>query len=119
MNVRVTEPNRRQQIVAGIDALRDATRALRGSGAGRKGDAGEMERGALFDLAGLADRLASFAEDQGEDDWEQFWIVMRDIDTLRDHTAALAQAQSGLSSATIPALRTLITVLEPLVQSAP
>jgi hypothetical protein len=102
----------------GIGALRDATRALRGGGAARKGEASEGERGALFDLAALADRLASFADDQGEDDWEQFWVTERDVATLRRHHAALGALPRGLSASTLPALESLAAVLGMLVQPA-
>ncbi len=104
-------------MLQGIAALRDATRMLRGSGAARKGEAGDGERGALFDLAALADRLASFADDQGVDDWEQFWVTERDVATLRRHLTALDAAPRGVSLATLPALQTLADVLGTLVQS--
>ena len=110
--------DRRRCMLDGIAALRDATRALRGSGAGRRGEGSEGERGALFDLAALADRLASFADDQGEDDWEQFWITERDVATLRGHVTSLAAAPRGLSAATIPAMQALADRLAVLVQPA-
>lgn len=103
----------------GITALRDATRALRGSGAARKGEAGEHERGALFDLAGLADRLDSFADDQGADDWEQFWVTVRDVQTLRAHLTALSASPRGLAAGTLPALALLADDLATLVQQEP
>jgi len=102
----------------GIAALRDATRALRGGGAARNGDAGEGERGALFELAALADRLASFADDQGEDDWEQFWITERDVATLRRHVTSLGSAPRGLRTLTLPAMQALADRLAELVQPA-
>jgi hypothetical protein len=100
----------------GIAALRDATRMLRGGGAARNGEAGERERGALFDLAALADRLAAFADDQSEDDWEQFWVTEHDVATLRRHVTALDGVPRGVSTATLPALQTLADVLAALVQ---
>ncbi|MES3034105.1 MAG: hypothetical protein V4813_08915 [Gemmatimonadota bacterium] len=111
--------DRRGRMLEGIAALRDATRALRGGGAARKGEASELERGALFDLAGLADRLDSFAEDQGADDWEQFWVTERDVATLRGHVAALALTPRGLAATTVPALTILATELDALVQPDP
>ena len=110
--------DRRQCMLEGIAALRDATRALRGGGAARKGDAGEGARGALFELSALADRLASFAEDQGEDDWEQFWITERDVATLRRHVTSLGTAPRGLRTSTLPAMQALADRLAGLVQPA-
>ncbi len=102
----------------GIAALRDATRALRGSGAARTGDGSETDRGALFDLAALADRLASFADDQGEDDWDQFWVTERDVTTLRRHTHMIGESPRGISAATVPALQALADTLSTIVQPA-
>ncbi len=98
----------------GIVALRDVTRALRGDGAGRKGGA-EQERGALFDLAGLCDRLASFADDQSEDDWQDFWVTATDVELLRLHTTAIVTLR-GISPASVPALRGLAEELEQFAQ---
>jgi len=100
----------------GIAALRDATRALRGGGAARKGEASDGERGALFDLAALADRLASFADDQGDDDWEQCWVTERDVETLRRHLSSLAASPRGMNSSSLPALDVLADVLVTIVQ---
>lgn len=102
-------------MLEGIAALRDATRALRGV-AGKKGTEHDTERGALFDLAALADRLASFADDQSEDDWEQFWVTTRDVETLRRHIAALDALPRGLSATTVPALHALATTLATITQ---
>ncbi len=98
----------------GIIALRDVTRALRGDGAGRKGGA-EQERGALFDLAGICDRLASFADDQSEDDWQDFWVTSTEVESLRVHVTALG-ALRGISPSSAPALRGLLEELELLAQ---
>ena len=111
-------PDRRRCMLDGIAALRDATRALRGGGAARRGEGSEGERGALFDLAALADRLASFADDQGEDDWEQFWITERDVATLRRHVTSLGSAPRGLRTLTLPAMQALADRLAALVQPA-
>ena len=111
--------DRRRRMLHGIAALRDATRALRGSGAARNGEAGESERGALFDLAGLADRLDSFAEDQGADDWEQFWVTARDVFALRTHLGALSLSPRGLAAGTLPALDLLAEDMAILVQTDP
>ncbi|MDZ7630999.1 MAG: hypothetical protein U5K74_06525 [Gemmatimonadaceae bacterium] len=72
----------------GIVALRDVARVLRSDGAGRKGG-DELERGALFDLGALCDRLAAFEDDQGIDDWHDFWVTTVEVETLaeaRDRT---------------------------------
>ena len=107
---------RQQRILIGLAALRDATRALRGAGAGRKGDGSESDRGALFDLAALADRLSGYADDQTEDDWHDFWLTEHDVDTLRLHTAALSTSLRGMSPATIPSLRELADELASFAQ---
>lgn len=104
-------------MIAGLAALRDAARVLRGNGAGRQGAATEMERGALFDIAALADHLASFAEDQGADDWNEFWVTRHDVQLLRAHTAALAAVPRGLSPTTVPALERLADDLRPIADA--
>ena len=113
----VVPPTRQQRMTAGLAALRDAARVLRGNGAGRHGAGTEMERGALFDIASLADHLASFAEDQGTDDWSEFWVTLHDVQVLRTHTAALAAVPRGLSASTVPALEQLATDLLPIAES--
>jgi len=113
----VVPPTRQQRMIAGLAALRDAARVLRGNGAGRQGAGTEMERGALFDIAALADHLASFAEDQGADDWSEFWVTLHDVQVLRTHTAALAAVPRGLSASTVPALRLLADDLLPIAES--
>lgn len=107
---------RQQRILIGLAALRDATRALRGAGAARKGDGSESDRGALFDLAALADRLGGYADDQSEDDWNDFWLTEHDVETLRVHTSALSASVRGLSPATIPSLRALADELAMFAQ---
>jgi hypothetical protein len=103
--------SRRQEILAGIVALR-------GSGAARKGEATDGERGALFDLAGLEDRLSGFADDQSEDDWGDFWIAPTDVETLRRHVAALVVAPRGIATTTIASLTALAAALDEIVQPA-
>ena len=107
--------NRQQRMLAGLTALRDAARVLRGHGAGRQGAGTELERGALFDLATLADHLASFAEDQGADDWSEFWVTPRDVEMLRTHTVALAAVPRGLAATSVPALQQLADDLANIV----
>ena len=110
--------SRQQQVVAGIVALRDATRALRGSGTTRRGDTDEGERGALIELASLLDRLGAYADDQREDDWPDFWLTTGDVATLRRHTATIGTTARGMSPLTVPALRLLADALETIAQSA-
>ena len=107
---------RQQRVLIGLAALRDATRALRSAGAAQKGDAAESDRGALFDLAALADRLSGYADDQREDDWNDFWLTERDVEMLRVHTSALSETVRGLSPATIPSLRALADELATIAQ---
>lgn len=98
-----------------ITALHDATRVLRSGGAGRKGDsAADGERTALFEFAAITDRLTAFADDQGADDWNDFWVTQREVDVLRSNTSALARSPRGLAASTLPALSLLIDDLEPL-----
>ena len=106
---------RQDVMLDGIAALRDATRALRG-GSGRAGPALETDRGALFDLASLADRLTAFADDQSADDWEEFWVTTRDVATLRRHVDAVTALPRGVNELTIVALRRLAETLDTLVQ---
>ena len=114
-----TAPPRTTRIRDGIEALRDATRALRGAGAARRAGSDEADRGALFDFAALADRLAGYAEDQSEDDWDDFWLMETDVVALRMHVAALQSGTlRGLSPATLPALGALADTLAPLAQRA-
>ncbi len=91
----------------GITALRDATRMLRGEGAAQRSGGGEQERGALFDLAALADRIAGYADDQSTDDWDDFWITIHDVTTFSAHVESLSASPRGLASTTLPALRSL------------
>jgi hypothetical protein len=108
----------RQLVIrAGIVALHDTLRVLRGAGAGRAGGGTDADRGAMFDLSGLADRLVAYAEDQGEDDWDQFWITGTDVATFRNRTASLAASLGGLSATSVTALRSLADVLEPLIET--
>lgn len=111
------EPSRRARIADGIRALRDATRKLRGEGAAQRAGANDQERGALFDLAALADRLAGYVDDQSADDWDDFWFTAHDVDTLRTHVGTLSAAPRGLATATVPALQTLIVDLAALAQT--
>jgi hypothetical protein len=108
---------RQAAMKAGIVALHDTLRVLRGAGAGRAGAGSEADRGAMFDLSGLADRLVAYAEDQGEDDWDQFWITGSDVATLRARTASLTESLSALSLTSIAALRALADTLEPLIET--
>ena len=110
--------SQQQRVLAGIVALRDATRALRGSGTTRRGTAEEGERGALIELASLLDRLSGFADDQREDDWADFWLTTLDVETLRRHTATLATTARGMSPLTVPALEALADTLASLAQPA-
>lgn len=115
MNEAATAPSpsasRRDRIAAGILALRDATRMLRGHGAGQRSGGSGQERGVLFDLGALADRLAGYADDQSADDWEDFWLTERDVLLLREHTTTLAGEPRGIAATTIPALHALAEVL--------
>jgi hypothetical protein len=114
----VTNVITRQDVIrSGIVALHDTLRVLRGAGAGRAGGGTDADRGAMFDLSGLADRLVAYAEDQGEDDWDQFWITTSDVATLRTRTAALALSLNGLSATSVSALHALAETLEPLVET--
>lgn len=106
------------QLQTGIVALRDATRALRGSGTTRRGNADESERGALIDLASLLDRLSAFADDQREDDWADFWLTTLDVETLRRHTATLGTTARGMSPLTVPALHALADTLVAIARPA-
>jgi hypothetical protein len=104
----LTASTRLDILRAGIGALRDATRALRGHGAARKSTGSEVAgsetaRSALIELAALEDRLSGYADDQREDDWADFWITRRDVESLRAHTGTITSAR-GLSPATVPAL---------------
>lgn len=98
-----------------MHALDDALRALRGRGAAQRGSANDVDRGAMFDLAALVDRLRGFAEDQGEDDWGEFWVTTADVATLEQHVAFLAEVR-GLASATVPALQVLHRDLTAIAQ---
>ena len=109
---------RQEQILAGIVALRDATRALRGSGTTRRGGTDESERGALIELASLLDRLSDYAGDQSEDDWPDFWLTTVDVATLRRHTETISTTARGISPLTVPALRALADALQSIAQSA-
>ncbi len=113
----MTSP-RQQQVQTGIVALRDATRALRGSGTTRRGNAEESERGALIELASLLDRLSAFADDQREDDWADVWLTTLDVETLRRHTATLDATARGMSPLTVPALHALAETLAAIAQPA-
>jgi hypothetical protein len=113
----VTAVTRQDIIRAGIVALHDTMRVLRGVGAGRVGAGSEADRGAMFDLSGLADRLVAYAEDQGEDDWDQFWVTGSDVATLRARTESLAMSLVSLSAASVAALRALADALEPLIET--
>ncbi len=69
----------------------------------------------MFDLAGLADRLTAYADDQGSDDWDDFWITATEVATLQSRTASLAVSLRGLSPASVAALTRLAEELVPLV----
>ena len=99
-------------------ALRDATRALRGSGTTRRGNTDECERGALIELASLLDRLSAYADDQREDDWPDVWLTTIDVATLRRHTDTIAATARGMSPLTVPALRALAETLDAIAQHA-
>jgi hypothetical protein len=107
---------RQQRIAAGLHALRDALRALRGQGAARRGSADDADRSAMFDLAAIADRLSGFAEDQGEDDWHDFWVTTSDVETLRRRTAFVSTQVHGLAASTVPALHGLVAELHAIAQ---
>ncbi len=111
--------SRAARIAQGIVALRDATRMLRGDGAARRSGASETDRGALFELGGLADRLTGYGEDQRGDDWSDFWLTERDVAQLRAHTDSLATSERGLAAATVPALRVLADSLAVIAQPVP
>ncbi len=80
---------------------------LRGAGAAQRAGGSEQERGALFDLAALADRLDGYADDQSTDDWDDFWITFQDVTTLAAHVTALSASPRGMASTTLPALQAL------------
>ena len=107
---------RMQVMSAGVAALHDVMRVLRSHGAARRADGNAVERGALFELAALHERMAGFADDQSSDDWEQFWVTDDDVATLGAHVAALRAAPSGLASTTLPALEALLAALALVVQ---
>ena len=92
---------------------------LRGDGAARRAGASDGDRGALFELGGLADRLTGYGEDQRGDDWSDFWLTERDVEQLRTHTDALATSERGLAAATVPALRALTDALAMIAQPVP
>jgi hypothetical protein len=98
----------------GITALRDVSRMLRGAGAAQRTGSSDTERGALFDLAALADRLAGYVEDQSTDDWDDFWITGDDVATLAAHIDTVSASPRGLASVTLPALRALCETLRSL-----
>jgi hypothetical protein len=70
----------------------------------------------MFDLAALADRLAGFADDQTEDDWDDFWLTSDDVQTLRTHVTMLATSAHSLAAATLPSLRALADTLDEVAQ---
>lgn len=109
-------PTRRERIQLGIAALRDVTRALRGTGATRRSGGDDGERSAMFDLAALADRLSGFADDQTEDDWDDFWLTSDDVQTLRRHVTTLSTSAHSLAAATLPSLRALADTLDEVAQ---
>lgn len=98
-----------------MHAIDDALRALRGRGAAQRASADDADRGAMFDLAALVDRLRGFAEDQGEDDWGEFWVTTQDVATLERHVAFL-HAVRGLAATTVPALQALHADLVAIAQ---
>lgn len=108
--------SRQQLILAGIVALRDATRALRGGGAARKGDAVASKRSVLIEMSALEDRLSGYADDQTEDDWIDFWLTKADVETLRRHIGALEVSSGRMSPATLPALQRLAEELAIVAQ---
>ena len=111
-----TVVTRQQRMRRGIAALRDVTRALRGTGSARRGDGTtEQDRSALIDLASMADRLEGFAEDQGADDWGEFWVTLHDVLAMRAHLDVIAPELRGVSPDSVPALRVLIDDLALLV----
>ncbi|HYW51547.1 MAG TPA: hypothetical protein VE861_13125 [Gemmatimonadaceae bacterium] len=99
---------RQQRMRRGIVALRDVTRALRGTGSARAADGTEQDRSALIDLASMADRLEGFAEDQGADDWGEFWVTQHDVVTMRAHLDLIVRDLRGVSPDSMPALRVLV-----------
>ncbi len=111
-----SRPTRQERILHGIAALRDATRALRGSGASQRSGGDDGARGAMFDLAALADRLAGYADDQTDDDWDDFWLTETDVRSLRAHTGTLGISGRGLAAATLPALHALADTLDDIAQ---
>lgn len=113
MSVRVA--TRRERMLRGIAAMRDVTRALRGTGSVRGASAPGMDRSALLDLASMADRLDGFAEDQGADDWGEFWITSHDVETVRAHLDAIGPQLRGTSPESLPALHVLMNDLATFV----
>ncbi len=110
--------SRQQQVLTGIVALRDVTRALRGSGTTRRGSSDESERGALIELASLLDRLSAYADDQREDDWPDCWLTTIEVATLRRHTETISATARGMSPLTVPALRALADALDTIAHPA-
>jgi hypothetical protein len=92
------------------------TRALRGTGANKRSGNDDGERSAMFDLAALADRLAGYADDQSEDDWDDFWLTSTDVQTLRGHLTTVVPMLRGLAASTMPALRALADTLDEFAQ---
>ena len=72
----------------------------------------EVERGAMFDLSSLADRLGAFADDQRSDDWDQFWVTPDDVAVLRTRTTQLTAALPALSDITVARMHALGDALD-------
>jgi len=109
-------PHRMQVMAAGVAALHDVMRVLRSHGAARRADGNATERGALFELGALHERMTGFVEDQSSDDWEQFWVTSGDVTTLRARMRELHAAPKGIASTTLPALDALLSALEDVAQ---
>jgi hypothetical protein len=95
----------------GLQALQHVTRVLRNS---TDGDA-EERRGALLDYSTVADRMASFADDQRSDDWVDFHVSARDVAALCERNAWVGANVHQVDADLVHALDDLAVALTGLV----
>ncbi len=103
----MSDTGRQARMHAGIVAIHDAMRVLRSHGAASRAAGDPTERGALFELAALHERMVGFAEDQSADDWDEFWVTNEQLVTFRTHVGVFRTSPRGLASTTLPALDAL------------
>jgi hypothetical protein len=107
------QPVHRQAVITrGIAALNDSLRVLRGTGAARAHADASAARSAMFDFSGIGDRLTSFADDQGADDWDDFWVTSVEVSALRAHITALPGTVPRITTTTLRALDELCAALQ-------